>query len=173
MSSPSPRGPSGSEESKPQASLGSPVSPTLSEHSSGPFPPKAEEIELSHDTTLPPATSTPEASRPAMVQSPVPSQPASQGWRFWAVFLPMCMGTLLAAVETTVTSTALPSIVADLESGDLYVWILNGYLLTRCVASPSDVRFLDRRRRRLTPKCAETLNLLRQYRISTAVWPIC
>ena len=58
-------------------------------------------------------------------------QPASRGWRFWAVFVPMCVATLLVAVETTVTSTALPSIVADLSSGDLYVWIMNGYLLTR------------------------------------------
>lgn len=60
-------------------------------------------------------------------------QPASHGWRFWAIFIPMCVGTLLAAVETTVTSTALPTIVAHLNSGDLYVWIMNGYLLTRCV----------------------------------------
>ena len=60
-------------------------------------------------------------------------QPASQGWRFWAIFIPMCVATLLAAVETTVTSTALPTIVAHLHSGDLYVWIMNGYLLTRCV----------------------------------------
>ena len=60
-------------------------------------------------------------------------QPASQGWRFWAIFIPMCVATLLAAVETTVTSTALPTIVANLHSGDLYVWIMNGYLLTRCV----------------------------------------
>ena len=58
-------------------------------------------------------------------------QPASQGWRFWAVFIPMCVATLLAAVEATVASTALPFIVAELNSGDLYVWIMNGYLLTR------------------------------------------
>lgn len=74
----------------------------------------------------------PQASPEALAQQAVLTlpQPASRGWRFWAVFIPMCVATLLVAVETTVTSTALPSIVADLSSGDLYVWIMNGYLLT-------------------------------------------
>lgn len=58
-------------------------------------------------------------------------QPAGRGWKFWMIFIPLCVGTLLAALESTVTSTALPSIVQDLQSGDVYVWFLNGYLLTR------------------------------------------
>ncbi|KAL8690846.1 MAG: hypothetical protein Q9218_003795 [Villophora microphyllina] len=62
------------------------------------------------------------------------TKPTGRGWRFWAVFIPMCVGTLLAAFEATVTSTALPTIVSDLGSGDLYVWILNGYLLTSAVS---------------------------------------
>lgn len=57
-------------------------------------------------------------------------QPAAKGWKFWAVFPPLCIATLLVALESTITSNALPMIVAALESGDNYVWILNGYLLT-------------------------------------------
>jgi len=60
-----------------------------------------------------------------------PEQPAARGWRFWLIFLPLCISTLLAALESTVTSTALPTIVRDLNTGDNYAWILNGYLLTR------------------------------------------
>lgn len=57
-------------------------------------------------------------------------QPGSRGWKFWAVFPPLCIATLLMALESTVTSTALPIITATLKSGDNYVWFLNGYLLT-------------------------------------------
>ena len=53
------------------------------------------------------------------------------GWRFWAIFPALCVTTLLAAVETTVTSTALPTITQDLNAGELYVWFVNAYLLTR------------------------------------------
>ncbi|KAF2136065.1 uncharacterized protein K452DRAFT_238184 [Aplosporella prunicola CBS 121167] len=66
---------------------------------------------------------------------PLP-QTASRGWRFWAVFPPLCVATLLAAMEGTVTSTALPSIVGELHSGNNYVWILNGYLLTSTAFQP-------------------------------------
>ncbi|KAK5992089.1 Efflux pump FUS6 [Cladobotryum mycophilum] len=47
-----------------------------------------------------------------------------RGWRFWAVFPAICVTTMVAAVESTVTSTALPNIVHDLNAGDLYVWMM-------------------------------------------------
>ena len=55
----------------------------------------------------------------------------NRGWRFWAIFPALCVTALLAAVEATVTSTALPAIVNDLGIGDGYVWIVNAFLLTR------------------------------------------
>lgn len=55
---------------------------------------------------------------------------SSRGWRFWAVFPPICLATLLIALESTVTTASLPKIAADLDAGDNYVWIMNGYLLT-------------------------------------------
>lgn len=51
-------------------------------------------------------------------------------WRFWAIIASLCFTGLLVAVEGTVTSTALPSIINDLEGGKLYVWVANGYFLT-------------------------------------------
>lgn len=61
---------------------------------------------------------------------PAPQQSAARGWRFWAIFPPLCIATLFLALESTVTSTSLPEITAELNSGSNYVWILNGYLLT-------------------------------------------
>lgn len=52
---------------------------------------------------------------------PVIDQPAVKGWKFWAIFPPLCIATLLIALESTVTSTALPTITAALDSGDNYV----------------------------------------------------
>lgn len=53
------------------------------------------------------------------------------GWRFWAVFFALSVTSLLAAVESTVTSAALPTIAGALDSGELYVWFATAYSLTR------------------------------------------
>lgn len=62
--------------------------------------------------------------------------PTTKGWRFWATFPALCLTSMLAAVESTVTSTALPSITKALDAGDLYVWFANSYFLTSTVFLP-------------------------------------
>lgn len=57
-------------------------------------------------------------------------QPLAKGWRFWAIFPPLVIATLLMALESTVTATALPKITEELNAGENYVWFMNGYLLT-------------------------------------------
>lgn len=37
--------------------------------------------------------------------------------------------SLMTSLEATVTSTALPSVVADLDGGEYYIWISNAYFL--------------------------------------------
>lgn len=54
-----------------------------------------------------------------------------KGWRFWAIYISLCMSILLAAVESTVTSTALPFIADELHAGKDYVWFVNSFFLTR------------------------------------------
>ena len=78
-----------------------------------------------------PSPDTDSSTAPVQENATELPQPATRGLRFWLAFIPMCFGTLLAAFESTVTSTALPSIVQEVGGGDLYTWILNGYLLTR------------------------------------------
>ena len=58
-----------------------------------------------------------------------PPKAASKDWRFWTVLVAISLASLLTALEATITSTALPSIVGDLGGGHLYVWAVNGYLL--------------------------------------------
>ncbi|KAK3393288.1 major facilitator superfamily domain-containing protein [Podospora didyma] len=57
-------------------------------------------------------------------------------WRFWAIFLSLSIASLLVGLDSTITSSSLPLITADLYSGDNYVWIINGYLLTSTAFLP-------------------------------------
>jgi hypothetical protein len=53
-----------------------------------------------------------------------------RGWRFWAIIGGLSVTGLLSAVEATVVSTSLPTIVHDLDVGNNYAWIVNAYFLT-------------------------------------------
>ncbi|KAJ5158827.1 uncharacterized protein N7500_008478 [Penicillium coprophilum] len=59
-----------------------------------------------------------------------------RGWRFWAIYLSLCVSILLAAVESTVTSTALPFIADQLHAGKNYVWFVNSFFLTSACFQP-------------------------------------
>lgn len=52
------------------------------------------------------------------------------GLKFWAIFAALSFTNLLAGLEGSIAATALPSVVSDLQAGDNYVWIVNGYMLT-------------------------------------------
>lgn len=56
---------------------------------------------------------------------------SSRGWRFWAVMLAICLATLLIALEATIPTASVPTITSELDAGDNWVWIVNGYLLSR------------------------------------------
>ena len=56
-----------------------------------------------------------------------------KGLPFYAIMLALCFTGLLTAMEATITSTALPSIVSELNGGDSYIWVVNGYMLAMLV----------------------------------------
>ena len=53
-----------------------------------------------------------------------------RGPRFWAILFVLALVSLLTSLEATVTSTVMPSVVADLGGGNDYIWISNTYFLT-------------------------------------------
>ncbi|RAK75207.1 MDR family MFS transporter [Aspergillus fijiensis CBS 313.89] len=73
---------------------------------------------------------------PAEVLNDAPKLSFNHDLRFWLVFAALCVTSLLAALEGTVTSTALPTIVADLQIGDNYPWVSNAYFLTTAAFQP-------------------------------------
>ncbi|KAI1356665.1 putative multidrug resistance protein fnx1 [Xylaria sp. FL0043] len=62
--------------------------------------------------------------------------PQKRGWRFWAIMTSMAVSSLLAGLDATAVSTAMPSIIHDLGASQGYVWIANAYLLTTTAFTP-------------------------------------
>ncbi|THC91735.1 hypothetical protein EYZ11_008809 [Aspergillus tanneri] len=65
-------------------------------------------------------------------------QPAasSKSVRFFAIIVALALSGLLTSLEATITSTALPTITADLGGADLYIWVVNGFYLTQTAFQP-------------------------------------
>lgn len=58
-----------------------------------------------------------------------------RGFRFWMIFLSICLALFLSALELTAVSTALPVIVNELE-GDNFVWVGAAYSLASTAFLP-------------------------------------
>lgn len=61
---------------------------------------------------------------------------SDRGWRFWAIFPGLGLAAALTALDTTVLSTTLPTIVESLDSNALFIWLLNAYTLSWTVVQP-------------------------------------
>ncbi|KUI64396.1 hypothetical protein VM1G_11193 [Cytospora mali] len=57
-------------------------------------------------------------------------------WRFWSIIIALSIASLLSALDVSVISTAMPSILEDLGSSDAYMWIANAYFLTMTAFQP-------------------------------------
>ena len=63
--------------------------------------------------------------------------------RRWAVTAGLLLGIFLAALEATVVSTAMPTVVASLGGLDRYSWVFSAYLLTSTASVPLWGRLSD------------------------------
>ncbi|GJE99893.1 MFS general substrate transporter [Phanerochaete sordida] len=88
------------------------------------------------------------AGAPLVAEEPAPSDdaaPASEGadpatpkrgLYFWLVMLAICTSVFLSALEYTSVSTALPTIVHDLQGED-FVWVPSAYVLAATALLPA------------------------------------
>lgn len=60
-------------------------------------------------------------------------QPKKKSFGFFAIIAALAFSGLCTSLEATITSTALPTIIADLGGADLYIWVINGFYLTQYV----------------------------------------
>lgn len=59
-----------------------------------------------------------------------PSKP-HRGLQFWMIIVGLSVAGILPGLESTVITTSLPTITAELKIGDNYIWIANVFFLTR------------------------------------------
>lgn len=74
----------------------------------------------SKEASVDPQDATTEKSPPKFQKGP----------RFWAIIVVLSLVSLLTSLEATVTSTILPSLVAELGGTGDFIWVANAYLLT-------------------------------------------
>lgn len=80
---------------------------------------------------------------PKSEQKPTVELPAAIAERRNLVLAAAMMATFLAAVETTIVATAMPTIVIDLGNFRLFSWVFAAYLLTQAVSIPIYGRLAD------------------------------
>lgn len=59
------------------------------------------------------------------------------------ILVALLLGTFLTAMEATVVSTAMPTIIGDLHGLNLYAWVFSAYLLTSTATVPLYGRLAD------------------------------
>ncbi|KAI1374325.1 major facilitator superfamily protein [Hypoxylon crocopeplum] len=79
---------------------------------------------------------TPENSTENQAIKMEDSQTAPKSLRFWLILVALSFAGLLTSLEATITSTALPTIVASLGGEANYIWAVNGYYLATTALQP-------------------------------------
>ncbi len=72
-------------------------------------------------------------------EAPSPGQGAMPGLgrrRILLIIFALMCGMMLAALDQTIVSTALPTIVGDLKGGSHIAWVITAYLLATTVSTP-------------------------------------
>ena len=72
---------------------------------------------------------------PTAEETPAAPEAVLDRRRMNLVFVTVMGGMLLAALDQTIVSTALPTIVGDLGGADHLSWVVSAYLLTDTVAT--------------------------------------
>ncbi len=70
------------------------------------------------------------------VAAPAPAVEKITKRRLWVILGALLLGMLLAALDQTIVSTALPTIVGDLHGGSHLAWVVTAYLLASTVSTP-------------------------------------
>ncbi|KAI1111522.1 major facilitator superfamily domain-containing protein [Nemania sp. NC0429] len=57
-------------------------------------------------------------------------------WRIWCVFIALAFLAFMAAIDSTIITTSLPTITREIGGTGVYVWIANSYLFASTVPQP-------------------------------------
>jgi EmrB/QacA subfamily drug resistance transporter len=68
--------------------------------------------------------------------TPTPEQAKAEHRRILAVLFALMLGMILASLDQTIVSTALPTIAGDLHGLNHLAWVVTSYLLTLTISTP-------------------------------------
>lgn len=90
-------------------------------------------------------TKNPQAARPPTPgENQVTNPPTFKtDWRFWSILAALAIAGFCSTLESTITPIALPTIVADLGGGALYLWVANAFLLASLATLPLYAQVAD------------------------------
>src|SRR3954454_8697150 len=80
--------------------------------------------------------------------------------QLWVILASLMLGTVLAALDTTIVSTALPTIAGKLGGFSSYAWVGTSYILTSTIATPILGKLVDLFGRRRIVLSAITIFLI-------------
>lgn len=83
-----------------------------------------------------------------------------RNWRLWTILSALAISGFCSTLEGTIIPIALPTIVADLGGGPLYLWVANAYFLSSLATMPLYAQAADIFGRRWPLLTALTLFLL-------------
>jgi hypothetical protein len=107
------------------------------QHHTAPRKPKSPKAETHKLQKSPVKAERRESARPRGILKsgpgyiPKTQSTANSNFGFWAIMFGLNMISILSALEATILSTALPTIVDKLEGDGLYIWAVNAYFLAR------------------------------------------
>lgn len=82
-------------------------------------------------------SSTPAEPEKEHVSDPAPAtQTSPKSLRFWGVFVALCCLSFLAALDSSIITTALPTITKSIGGETEYVWIANSFVFATLVPQP-------------------------------------
>ncbi|CAD6569097.1 MAG: hypothetical protein ASARMPREDX12_002199 [Alectoria sarmentosa] len=67
---------------------------------------------------------------------PEPQGTDKHSWRFWLVFLSMCLISFASALDSTIITTALPTITREIGGQQQYAWIANSFVVASTAVQP-------------------------------------
>ncbi|KAI9751192.1 MAG: hypothetical protein M4579_006171 [Chaenotheca gracillima] len=92
------------------------------------------ELEMQHRSRL--SAGSPPAQDFTATKPDEEKTKSHRGFKFWGIFAALILSALVSALDGSIVSTALPTIVRDLNAGDDYVWVVNVYFLTSAAFQP-------------------------------------
>ncbi|PQE32926.1 major Facilitator Superfamily protein [Rutstroemia sp. NJR-2017a WRK4] len=65
-----------------------------------------------------------------------PSASPAHTFRFWGIFVALCLLSFISALDVAIITTALPTITAEIGGAKEYTWIANSFVLASSVFQP-------------------------------------